>query len=319
VADRCESRRPGERRFQHIGDPGGDLNLKDQILGPRVSEKRPRRAAYVLPTLFTSGNIFLGFIAMLQTFEGAMQINAGDYGPNQHFIIAARAIGFAVFFDGLDGRIARMTNTTSDFGRELDSIADVVTFGIAPAVLAFVWGVLFVINPAGGRLVSHLHRAGYLVAFFYLLCGSVRLARFNVQTNPTPKNPGRPDRRYFVGMAIPAGAGFIAAVVYMVPSPVQSVGFAVTWLVMLGIVSLLMVSTWRYPSFKQISVSKPRTPLIVLLLGGFAFVIWNWSQPVLLAMASAYVLSGIVIRLGGIIRRHRKPRPRTSLPEHQVG
>jgi CDP-diacylglycerol--serine O-phosphatidyltransferase len=223
------------------------------------------------------------------------------------------------FFDGLDGRIARMTNTTSDFGRELDSLADVITFGIAPAILAFVWGVLFVVYPADGQLLSHLHRAGYLLTFFYLLCGSVRLARFNVQTNPLPKNPGRPDRKYFVGMAIPAGAGFVAAVVYMSPSPVVSFVFSVTWLIVLGIISLLMVSTWRYPSFKQISVSKPRTPLIVLIVGAAVFVIWNWSQPVLLAAASAYVLSGIVIRLGGVIRRHRRSRPRARLSEHQVG
>jgi len=256
---------------------------------------------------------------MLQTFDGAMQVSAGDYGPNQHFITAAKALGFAVFFDGLDGRIARMTHTTSDFGRELDSLADVITFGIAPALLAFVWGVLFVISPDNGNLINHLHRAGYALAFFYLLCGAVRLARFNVQTNPTPKNPGRPDRKYFVGMAIPAGAGFIAAVVYMAPSPVQSWIFSVAWLVTIGIVSLLMVSTWRYPSFKQLSVSKPRTPLIVLLVGTVAFVIWEWSQPVLLAFASAYLMSGIVIRVGGIIRRHRKPRPPATLPEHQIG
>jgi CDP-diacylglycerol--serine O-phosphatidyltransferase len=261
----------------------------------------------------------LGFIAILQAFEGAMQVNAGDYGPNAHFIIAAKALGFAVFFDGLDGRIARMTNTTSDFGRELDSLADVITFGIAPAVLAFVWGVLFVPNAADPQLISNLHRAGYLVAFLYLLCGAVRLARFNVQTNPSPQTANRPDRRYFVGMAIPAGAGFIAAVVYVAPSPVQSFVFSVSWLVMVGIVSLLMVSTWRYPSFKQLTVSKPRTPLIVLLVGVIVFLIWNWSQPVLLAMASAYVVSGIVIRIGSFIRRHRKPRPRASLPEHQVG
>jgi CDP-diacylglycerol--serine O-phosphatidyltransferase len=272
-----------------------------------------------LPTLFTSGNIFLGFIAILQAFDGAIQVSAGDYGPNQHFATAAKALGFAVFFDGLDGRIARMTNTTSDFGRELDSLADVITFGIAPAVLAFVWGVLFVVNTGNSQLISNLHRAGYLVAFLYLLCGSVRLARFNVQTNPAPQNPGRPDRKYFVGMAIPAGAGFIAAVVYVAPAPVQSITFSVLWLVMVGIVSLLMVSTWRYPSFKQLTVSKPRTPLIALLVGVMVFLIWNWSQPVLLAMASAYVVSGIVIRIGSFVRRYRKPRPPAPLREHQVG
>jgi CDP-diacylglycerol---serine O-phosphatidyltransferase len=268
--------------------------------------------------LFTSGNIFLGFVAILQIFQGAMQARGGDYGFNSHFSIAAKALGFAVFFDGLDGRIARMTNTTSDFGRELDSLADVITFGIAPAVLAFVWGVLFAVPPEAG-LESHLMRAGYLVAFFFLLCGAVRLARFNVQTNPMPKNPGRPDRKYFVGMPIPAGAAFVASVVFLDPSPVRSFAFSVGWLIVIAIVSLLMVSTWRYPSFKQISVSKPRTPLIVLVVGGAAFLIWAWPQPVLLSLASTYAASGIIIRIGGIIRRHRRPRPPASVPEHQIG
>ena len=147
-----------------------------------------------------------------------------------------------------------MTNTTSDFGRELDSLADIIAFGIAPAVLAFVWGVLFAANAGAPLVPTHLMRAGYLVSFFYLLCGAVRLARFNVQTNPMPKNPGRPDRKYFVGMPIPAGSGLIAAVVLAEPAPVRSVAFSIAWLVIVGVVSLLMVSTWRYPSFKQITL-----------------------------------------------------------------
>ena len=232
--------------------------------------------------------------------------------------MAAKAIGFAFLFDGLDGRIARMTHTTSDFGRELDSLADVITFGIAPAVLVFVWGILFVLVPGSGQLVSQLNRAGYSVAFFYVLCGAVRLARFNVQTNPSSRSP-RPDYRYFVGMPIPAGAAFVAAVVYMDAAPVRSFAFSVAWLVLIAIVSLLMVSTWRYPSFKQVNVSKPRTPLIALLVGGAAFLVWAWSQPVLLALASAYVLSGIIIRFSGIARRLRRSKPPASLSEHQVG
>jgi len=255
----------------------------------------------------------------VQAFEGAMQAKGGDYGPNAHFAVAAKALGFAVFFDGLDGGIARLTNTTSDFGRELDSLADVITFGIAPAVLAFVWGVLFVAGTGDAQLLSHLQGAAYFVSFFYLLCGAVRLARFNVQTNPTPKNPGRPDRKYFVGMPIPAGAGFIAAVVYIAEAPVRSVTFAILWLIMVAIVSLLMVSAWRYPSFKQISVSKPRTPLIVLIVGGAAFLIWEWSQPVLLIIACTYVISGIAIRIGGIVRRRKRSRPSAPLAEHQIG
>lgn len=289
----------------------------EHFVGPRLPEKRPRRAAYVLPTLFTSANIFLGFVAVLQAFQGAFEAEGGDFNANPHFTMAAKAIGFAVFFDGLDGWIARMTRTASDFGRELDSLADVITFGIAPAVLAFAWGVLFVISPLN-FLGSHLTRAGYLVAFFYLLCGAVRLARFNVQTNPRPRNPGRPDRKYFVGMPIPAGAGFVAASVYMDASPVRSFAFSLTWLIAVTIVALLMVSTWRYPSFKQISASKPRSPLVVLAIGAVA-IIWAWSQPVLLIMAIAYVLSGIVIRIGGIVRRRVKSRPPATVREHQVG
>jgi CDP-diacylglycerol--serine O-phosphatidyltransferase len=255
----------------------------------------------------------------LQAFEGALAVEGGDLNANPHFALAARAIGFAVLFDGLDGRIARMTNTTSDFGRELDSLADVITFGIAPAVLIFVWGVLFAIAPGDWHLASHLSRTGYLVSFFYLLCGAVRLARFNVQTNPLPKNPGRPDPKYFVGVPIPAGAGFVAAAVYVDTAPVRSFAFSVAWLVAIVIVSLLMVSTWRYPSFKQVSVSKPRTPLTVLLVGGIGFLIWEWSQPVLLAAACAYLLSGIIMRLAGILRRRKKARPPAPLPEHQIG
>ncbi len=242
-----------------MGWPRGG-NLTHPAEAP-VPAKRPRRAAYVLPTLFTSGNIFLGFIALVQAFEGAMQSSAGVAGAKAHFSLAAKALGFAIFFDGLDGRIARMTNTTSDFGRELDSLADFMTFGIAPAMLAFVWGVRYVVLQ-DSSIASQLTRAGYLVTFFYLLCGAVRLARFNVQKNPVPKNPGRPDRKYFVGMPSPAAAGLVAAIVYFDPEPVSSLLFSIGWLVLVGVAGLLMVSTWRYPSFKQISVSKPRTPLI---------------------------------------------------------
>lgn len=286
-------------------------------MGPRRPGRPPRRAAYALPTLFTSGNIFLGFIAIVQAFEGALHVNTGDYSDNPHFSLAAKALGFAVFFDGLDGRIARMTNTTSNFGRELDSLADVITFGIAPAVLAFVWGVLFVVGK--GDLQTQLMRAGYLVTFFYLLCGAVRLARFNIQASPAPTSSGRWDFRYFVGMPIPAAAGFIAAVVFMDPSPIRNFATSVTWLVAVGLIGILMVSTWRYPSFKQVSVSKPHTPLIVLMVGGVAFLIWEWPQPVLLAAASAYVASGIAIRIGSAIRRRKRSRTPAPVAEHQVG
>ena len=216
------------------------LTFQQRFFDPRSPARRPRRAAYALPTLFTAGNIFLGFIAILRAIEGALLAASGQLGSNPHFEAAAKAIGAAVVLDGLDGRIARMTNTVSDFGREMDSLADVITFGIAPAVLAFTWGVLFV-RPGG--LLSD-HRAGYFLAFVFLLCGAARLARFNVQTNPVPKNPGRPDRKYFVGLPIPAAAGIVAAIVYASDSvPLEWWILSAAWLVLLALISFLMVST----------------------------------------------------------------------------
>ncbi len=285
-----------------------------------LRRRRPRRAAYALPTLFTSGNIFLGFLAILQSFQGALAFGSGDFSYHEHFATAAKAIGFAVFFDGLDGRIARMTNTVSDFGRELDSLADVITFGIAPAVLGFVWGVQFVTPPIPGQFGSHLLRFGYFVSFFYLLCGAARLARFNIQSHPVVKNPGRPDRKYFAGMPIPAAAGFIAAIVFFFDSRVLiNVYFSAVWLALIMGVALLMVSTWRYPSFKQLNVAKPRSPLVVLIFGAFIYLIWNWAQIVLLIMAVSYVSSGLIIRIGGLMRRKVRRPPPTPQPEHQIG
>jgi CDP-diacylglycerol---serine O-phosphatidyltransferase len=297
------------------------LSVKERLIDPRSPDRRPRRAAYVLPTLFTSGNVFLGFIAVLQCFEGAFQAEGGDLGRNEHFALAAKAIGFAVFFDGLDGRIARLTNTVSDFGRELDSLADVITFGIAPAILAFVWGVQFTARLQDAPLASHLIRAGYFASFFYLICGAARLARFNVQTNPKPKNPGRPDRKYFVGMPIPAAAAFVASVIYFLDesAPLRDIKASAIWLVAIAVVGLLMVSAWRYPSFKQLSVSKPRSPLVVILLCSIIFLIYQWSQIVLLLMSVTYAMSGVIIRVSGIIRRRARKTPASPQQEQQVG
>jgi CDP-diacylglycerol--serine O-phosphatidyltransferase len=294
------------------------MNLRERLIDPRSPDRRPRRAAYALPTLFTAANIFLGFYAILAVFQGAMLMSNDALAAAIQFRFAAIAIGAAVFFDGLDGRIARMTNTTSDFGRELDSLADVITFGIAPAALAFVWGVYFV-QPAPGPINEYLRRAGYFLAFMYLLCGAARLARFNIQHNPVLKNPGRPDRKYFAGLPIPAGAGALASVVYAVDgTAIDYWLLSAFWLALTGLLGFLMVSTWRYPSFKDINLSRPRSPLILVLLGSLIILIWNFSQPVLLGLTICYVGSGIVIRAGGIIRRRFKHAPPRT-PEHQVG
>src|SRR2546423_1186564 len=212
------------------------------MIDPKSPERRPRRAAYALPTFFTAGNIFLGYVSVIHSFQGAMLASGTGAGAEAHFELAAKFIGIAVFLDGLDGRMARLTNTTSDFGRELDSLADVISFGIAPAVLAFAWGIQFLDTSMDPVIREHVLRAGYFLSFLFLLCGSARLARFNVQKNPTPKNPGRPDRKSFVGLAIPAGAGMVAAVVYAFgSSPIHYWPFAVVWLVLLALLSFLMI------------------------------------------------------------------------------
>src|SRR5262249_23503822 len=202
------------------------------------------------------------------------------------------------------------TNTTSDFGREMDSLADVISFGIAPAILAFGWGIEFVIP-----FNETLTKAGYFVAFLLLLCGAARLARFNIQKNPAPKKPGRSDRKCFVGLPIPAAASMVAAVVFAADGePVSWWPLSMGWIALLLLLGFLMVSTWRYYSFKDINLIKPRTPLLIILIGGFIYLIWNYAQPVLLIMASVYVASGIFIRLGGSARRRWRagraaPRP----------
>jgi CDP-diacylglycerol--serine O-phosphatidyltransferase len=297
------------------------MGLRERLVDPRSPDRRPRKAAYALPTLFTAGNIFLGYIAILRSFKGAMLAASNAGGAPEHFAFAAKCIGAAAFLDGLDGRIARMTNTTSDFGRELDSLADVISFGLAPAVLAFAWGVQFVDGGMAPQWHENLFNAGYFSAFLFLLCGAARLARFNIQTNPVPSNPGRPDRKYFVGLPIPAAAAMVAAVIYAADAePLTWWPLSAAWLVLLLLLGFLMVSTWRYYSFKSLNLNKPHKPLLIVGLGAWIYAIWSWPQPVLLGMAIAYVGGGIVIRIGGIIRRRFRHTPHPpAAPEHQVG
>jgi CDP-diacylglycerol--serine O-phosphatidyltransferase len=293
-----------------------------------VPRKRPPRAAYALPTLFTAGNIFLGFLSILRSINGTLSFASNPDYAAQSFEVAALAIGWAVLLDGLDGRIARMTNTTSDFGRELDSLADVISFGIAPAILAYAWGVQFVGGPqiAAGPLPSlpldQLQRAGKFVAFLFLVCGAMRLARFNVQKNPQPRNPGLPHRKYFVGLPIPAGAAVVAAVIYALGSrPITDFLPSIIWMALLALLSFLMISTWRYWSFKELNMLRPRSPMLLVGIAAVLFAIINWSGPVLLIMTGSYAASGIVVRVGGIVRRYTRPGPPSPKPlqESNVG
>jgi CDP-diacylglycerol--serine O-phosphatidyltransferase len=237
----------------------------------------------------------------------------------QDFDIAAKTIGIAAASDWLDGGIARFTNTTSEFGRELDSLADIISFGIAPSILAYTWGVQFVNSSLSPSILDQFRRAGTFFAFCFLVCGAARLARFNISKNPQPRNPGKPNRKYFVGLPIPAAAVMVAAVVYSLDSyPITEIVPAILWLMLLGLLSFLMISTWRYWSFKDLNLLRARTPLIVVVMGIVMFGIWNWSEPVLVILASIYVGSGIAIRLGGIVRRHFRHTPGPK-PETQIG
>jgi CDP-diacylglycerol--serine O-phosphatidyltransferase len=265
-----------------------------------VVRKNPRRGMYVLPSLFTAGNIAAGYYAITQCVRAA--VLGGDSAGFDH---AALAIGFAVLFDGLDGRVARMTQTSSDFGREFDSLADVITFGVAPSLLAFLWGVAPVLTQHGNSvMLGKLHDFGIIVCFLFLICGASRLARFNVSTNPQPGNPGRPGRKYFVGMPIPAGAGVISAVVHFESgSPIRDWKMSILWLILIACTGFLMVSNWRFWSGKELNFTGAQPVRgVLLMLVGLALVIW-FSEYALIIMAMVYLMSGVLARLAYSVKR----------------
>src|ERR1700758_40096 len=265
------------------------------------SRRRVRTGLYILPSLFTTATIAFGYYAILQVTHGTV-------AEPWHFDNAAKAIGFAVLFDGLDGRIARMTRTSSDFGRELDSLADVITVGVAPALLAYMWGFHLLPALANPELHTKLGQFGAVASFLFLVAGASRLARFNIQVNPQPSNPGRPDKKYFVGMPIPAGAGVVAAVVHFTSGePVDDRWLAITWLLLVVAVGYLMVSTWRFYSFKDIHFNSRQPFRIMVLLAAIFVSIWFWSRWVLFAIALIYMISGVWWRLQWIIRRRPSP------------
>src|SRR5437764_7701194 len=275
-----------------------------------LSPRRFRKGMYILPSIFTCANVLLGYYAILQVIHGAIQFavaNATQTPVQQawHFDNAAKAIGFAVLFDGLDGRIPRMTGTTSDFGRELDSLADVITFGIAPSLLAWVWGFhLFSPDISRQDMATLLPRLGAVASFLFLIAGASRLARFNISVNPQPSNPGRPGKKYFVGLPIPAGAGVIAAAVHFQHGePLPWWGTSLTWLCVIVLTAYLMVSTWRFYNFKEINLLAPQSFRLVVVFGLLLAGILLFSGPVLLLIALTYMFSGVFWRLQWIFRR----------------
>ncbi len=268
--------------------------------------KPPRRGAYLLPSIFTVANIFCGFFALMEAFKTGQLLPVNVQEAARHFDYAAEAIGFAVLFDGLDGRIARLMGASSAFGMELDSIADAITFGLAPAFLAYSWGVHAVLRSSSEpQLFQHLASAGWLVSFLFVISSAARLARFNIQTAPTSASH-RPDQKKFVGLPTPAAAGLIAAIVHFNSgNPVGEWLWVPFWLVVVLAASALMISTWRYHSFKDLDLLRNREFVVVIGVAGIVALIWFYSQIVLLAIAAGYVFSVIVVKLANAVRRNR--------------
>ena len=260
----------------------------------------PRRGMYILPSLFTAGNIAAGYYAILQAIRGA------HFHDPRAFDRSALAIVFSIVFDGLDGRIARLTNTQSSFGRELDSLADVITFGVAPSLLAYLWGVAQVVPSTFPRLEARLLHIGWVICFLFLICGACRLARFNVSVDPQPRNPGRPGRKYFVGMPIPAGAGVLAAVVHFESgSPINNMWMSILWLGLIGFTGFLMVSSWRFWSGKEIDLSTRKPARLLVLLVVVLTAMYVESEYALIVMGMSYLVSGVVARLAYSWQRRR--------------
>jgi CDP-diacylglycerol--serine O-phosphatidyltransferase len=253
-------------------------NLQEQLL--IAKRRRLGRSIYILPSLFTVGNIFCGYYAIMSTMSG-------------HYDAAAQAIGIAIILDMLDGRIARLANATSGFGLQLDSLADLVSFGIAPSILAFVWGF----QPVNQRL-------GWIAGFTVVICGAMRLARFNVQAG---------NLRHFVGMPIPAAGGAIAAAVHFFADPISDMAAGTVMVGVVFLLAFLMVSTVRYPSLKQLTLGR-KSHLTILLIALLVALVYNYSRWTLLIIAVAYSVSGIGGRLYSLLR-HRKPSGEAPVAE----
>jgi len=247
---------------------GGDMESSDK-------EQKRRRGIYLLPNLFTTAALFAGFYAIVSAMNG-------------RFEHAAIAVFIAMVLDGIDGRVARLTNTQSDFGSQYDSLADLISFGLAPALVVYVWAL------------STLGKMGWLVAFIYTASAALRLARFNTQIATA-------DKRYFTGLPSPSAAAVVAGMVWVVHD-YGVPGREVTW-VALGVTlasGLLMVSNFRYRSFKDLDL-KGKVPFVVVLIVMLVYVLITIDPPqVLFALFAGYAISGPITTLGLLKRvRHR--------------
>lgn len=274
---------------------------------------------YFLPNLMTAGNLFCGFGAVINCIQARLIADHGEYAtahagqtPEAHYTTAVWLILAAVVFDSLDGRLARLGGRTSLFGAEFDSLADVVSFGVAPALMVF----FLILAPTAEY--QWFREFGWLIAFIYLLCGAVRLARFNVITNPLLKRAEQESNKDFLGLPVPAAAGAVASLVLFLlhlaenEKSLQRAALALP--VLLVLISILMVSTIRYPSFKGVGWhTKTRLwVFVVLLIAGV--LIWKLQEVAFLILFLSYLSFGI----GRAIRRRWFPAPRPDAPKPVV-
>jgi CDP-diacylglycerol--serine O-phosphatidyltransferase len=248
---------------------------------------------YFLPNLMTAGNLFCGFVAVIMCIQARLEaIAPGTYvhSAEEHYKWAVWLILAAVIFDSLDGRLARLGGRQSLFGAEFDSLADIISFGIAPALMVF----LLILSPTQGYPI--FRRIGWFIGFVYLLCAAVRLARFNVITNPL-LHPPKDSSKDFVGLPVPAAAGTVVSLVLLILHlPEDDPGFhklALVLPVLLLMIAVLMVSTIRYPSFKQVdwqTKTRFRTFVLIIIIAGSIF----WLQAVaFISIFLAYIFYGI--------------------------
>jgi CDP-diacylglycerol---serine O-phosphatidyltransferase len=269
-----------------------------------------KKGLYLIPTAFTAANIAMGFLAVLSSVRGFQIIVSNPEQAAVYFKYAALGIALAILFDTLDGRVARMTRTSTEIGVQLDSLADVLTFGIAPTVLMYSWAIGATFDEA-----NLIHRFGVFVLFMYLMCGTFRLARFNLQgTRPRVLSEGTPkvDKKNFVGLPIPPAAGLLASIVYLHPLPLNvftdknlSHIYTILMIVLMVVLGLLMVSTIRYTSFKTVGKGK-HSVYLLLIIAALGMLIWVYSQYMLFIIALAYVAHGIIWYLFNFLRPQKR-------------
>ena len=244
----------------------------------------------LLPSTFTTARIVCGLVAVMFACNGMHLLGMGDKSGLSPiaFDNAAKAIGWAILFDSLDGKLARWLGCDSHFGREFDSLADVVTFGMAPAILLLFWGVMPIHEGARTPSAEAVYIAGWILASMFLICGAGRLARFNLGDEHFEENQGKDGGSNTDGLPIPGAAGVIAAVVHFTKKPLDRLDYAVVWLAMVAVLALLMTSRIRY---KPLAVLPPglHKPIFSLLFACvLALAVWIYSEQVLLILAVAF-------------------------------